>query len=81
MGVDHTEHELNVVNFPWRAKSLNTYFATLTPNEQVLENDTRNAPVRTDTRQSSGHRVAFTSKPEEYARKSRTRRLQAGVTR
>jgi hypothetical protein len=32
LGVDGTQDELNVVNFPWRAKSLSDTFKTVSPN-------------------------------------------------
>jgi hypothetical protein len=32
LGVDRTQDELNVVNFPWCAKSLSDTFKTVSPN-------------------------------------------------
>lgn len=73
--------ELNVVNFQSRAKHLDAPLTTATLSRYGACDNGVKAPVTTNTRESSRPLVALATKPEEYARKPRTRRMQAGVSR
>lgn len=73
--------ELNVVNFQSRAKHLDAPLTTATLSQYGACDNYVKAPVTTNTRESSSPLVALATKPEEHARKPRTRRMQAGVSR
>ncbi|WP_223557509.1 hypothetical protein, partial [Pseudomonas sp. BF-B-18] len=68
LGVDRTQDELNVVNFPWRAKSPGAFYTSATPSKNAKNREDRKPAVQVNTRQSVGQRIARMNKPDEYAR-------------